>query len=195
MSLPGVTSIPAGLDLSIEIASAIEEWERLTGCRPFEMEDTDSTRFFDPSQSRILFFRPGPYVSVTSITVGVVPSSSGQVLTLNTDYFLQPYNAPENGRPFTSCRFSFDLYGSERSIKVIGRRGWAEQIPARAYQAVLKKVAAEALSASRGHTGQIDRIKQGPVEIEYSAHEGADTVSQFRHEFECAARAYAPKWM
>lgn len=165
------------LDLETLAAAAIREWEMATGWIPFLADSVAVTRYFDPQGPN---FRPqvggGGYVmdlgtgliSLTSITTGVSATAPGSVLTLDTDYWLTPYNADELGYPWTGISFLVPQWGTRRSIKVIGRFGYSMTVPDDAWLAIGHKAVTLALPEIASFiTGGVRKFTELGVTEEY----------------------------
>jgi hypothetical protein len=148
------SGIQTYIDLDSKVADARAKWENTTGYKPFL--GATQTRYFDPpgphssrsySQLKggrsVLWLDTG-LVSVTSVTVDTVaytqtaPGSS----TLN-DYWLEPANAPDDGRPYEQINFWGPVYGLPNSVVVVGTWGFGAAIPDDAFQGMLNDAAAE----------------------------------------------------
>lgn len=155
-------TVPAGVDLTDEIAAAVYQFERLTGFQPFKAETSDSTRNYDTQRYTgtpyVLDFGCG-YVSITSISV------DGTALVLGTDYWLEPSDAPSDAKPWTRARFATIYSSTPQAIEIVGKRGYASSIPDLAWSAVLDMVNMAVMAAEFG--SDVERIKQGPVEIQF----------------------------
>lgn len=129
-------------------AAAWQEWEKRTGYKPFLGETSDSTRYLDPpgpnnpgGGSRL--YLPWGLVSLTSLKVYCDPAdaTTGTALTANTDFFLMDaagdYIDPEDdGRPYELIEFRTRLWGGRKSIRLVGKRGYAAEIGEDVWEAI-----------------------------------------------------------
>ena len=157
-------------DVSEHLATAIDEWERGTNCRPFLAGQAATTRRFTPDRAgtRVLDLGTGA-VEIVSVVV------DGQTLTADQGYFAGPENAPDNGEPFTLIEFNGYVFGPPRSIVVSARWGYANEnaLPPAARGAVMGRaaiLAAEPLmqKALASGTSGVVRVKEGDVEREFA---------------------------
>lgn len=155
----------AGIDLQSKIDAATDRVEKVTGWKPFLMDSADVTRYYDPpgpNQSR--FFPGGGYLlttgggrildleagllQLTSISYAYSDSvdNSGNVTVItagteyvrDTQFFLQPFNAPAEGKPYEWVQLLATAWGAVRSVIVVGRFGYAASIPGDLYHAHLR---------------------------------------------------------
>jgi len=147
------------------VQSAIDKFEQGTEFIPFLAEPTDSTVQYTPQgpENRhggpgifarngggtILEFRGG-YVSVTSVTVGMVPDpitaamQGGTNLVWRLGYQLCPEDAPDRKRPYEWIRFTSRQYGTIGSIQIVGRRGFSATLREDVYRAIVAGAMCEA---------------------------------------------------
>jgi hypothetical protein len=139
----GVTldaSIDAFVDLTIQsITDYIENYcgEERFGKRIFEKPATDEdiTKYFDGNGSTYL--PVGDLKSLTSLEV------DGLVLVKNEDFYLKPYNAPLEGRPYSNieliqpsgsqssrAKAVYEYDKEQRNIKVVGKFRYSDTVPA-----------------------------------------------------------------
>lgn len=166
------------LDLGLEevALAAAREWEDMTGWIPFETADSDTTRYYDPPGpnavpeglgGRWRLQLDAPLTAVTSVRVGYSPENTvGTLLTLNTDFYLYPYNAQVAGRPWTAIEFRTSRWGARRSIQIVGRFGYSATIPDDAWLAIARRAASLALPeiATRISGGRTEFTEAGVTE-------------------------------
>lgn len=125
-------------------AAGVERFNRESGWLPFFASNSDTTREFDPpgfaggydssytrGGERKLLLRTG-LVSLTSLTVAAVAK------TLNTDFWLRPSNAVDEGRPYTIVEFRAPVYGEPNTIAIVGRWGYCTVLPDDAFESMLQ---------------------------------------------------------
>lgn len=130
----------------IAVASVVAEFERRTGWKPFLAEAVDSARYFDYTDQYGELQLNGGYVSITSVTV------SGTLQTVNTNYTLEPRNAVSDGYPYTHINFPYGGWRTgypttPNSIVIVGKRGFATELPADVWQSVQEAAALVALTS------------------------------------------------
>lgn len=128
------------LDFNGAIWSAITDWERDTHWEPFLADSSDQTVLFSPnelmSSPNELPYLPldGGFISITSIRTGVTATSTGTLLTANTDYWLKPDRAAAKNKPYTYIEFNnvtgsiYTIYWQPQSIQIIGKRGYCSTV-------------------------------------------------------------------
>ena len=145
--------VPDSLDLQDKCDEAAAEWESRVGWFPYLATDTTeapSTRLFDPPGPAAASGRPsgvrggkilcleGGLLSLTSLSVGVVPDGSGDydgapgtqgsLLTNNLNFFLRPQNAAARGLAWTEVEFLCPIRGVPQSVAVAGVWGRVTEI-------------------------------------------------------------------
>lgn len=182
----GVT-VPTGAVLADYVASAIAEWEDVTGWRPFLGATSSTTRAYTPPDGYLLDLRGG-FTSITAIRVGVSASSTGTLLVESTDYWLWPEDAVVGRRPYWGVKFAAAQFGQPNSITVAGKRGYYPSIDEDAYMAVLKRAMSIVISHSVGAVGAATKIEQGPVKFTMAP--GKSAMETLDGEFYAAAMRY-----
>jgi hypothetical protein len=153
------------LDQAVE--EAIDNIERDTGYKPL-LQSASASYFYDPpgpdfkgslrGGGRILELARG-FTSVTAVALAITPTDSvGEAQTVLTDYNLLPYNAVADGVPYTAIEFKYPVWGLTRSVKVTGTPGYAAELPASLYRAILKLAGSEVLKTMR------EGLSQSPVD-------------------------------
>lgn len=198
------------MDPDAKVAAAREEFERRTGWTPSIEDATDQTRYFDPPGPDGLAHSWGAWraggqeldlaadgpglLSLTELRVGVSTQSDGDALVENEDFFLKPYNAALNGRPFESVLFASVRGGAPRSIRIAGRWGFGARVPEDVWQAVLHQAAflcypEIALAISRG----LYSSKDQDHEVRYGSARGpavSEESRDWRDRFEATVSRY-----
>lgn len=139
----------ADADIDLALTAASRGIDSATG-RRFWKDATAKTRYYSaPAWDRVWI---NDLAELTSVTTD--PGDDGtftQAWTLNTDFFLEPLNAAEDGWPWTSIRVrgrsGLYLPVCERSVKVVGKFGWAA-VPEPIVQAT-KIIASKLMKRSR----------------------------------------------
>lgn len=205
LTTAGLVGSTDTFDYHTAIQAAIEEFEHLTGRRPFLRDAADVTRRYDPPGPRRSGFTyatthagGGIYLpldagllTVTAVYAGW-DGSSGSALTEGTDYILHPANAAAMGLPYDAIEFLYPMFGGRRSIAVVGKWGYSATVPYDVWEAVRGQAAANlapqiAASISRG----VISWKEADVAEEYGAKPLEHVVGQWRQAFVDAARHHA----
>jgi hypothetical protein len=173
----GVTVEPA--EVTSAIAAAVSQWERETNIYPFLAETQDSTVLLDPpawrtGDPRRLDLR-SCYVSFTTVTVEDTVLTEG-----DSGYYTVP-----DAAPYTALEFNDVVDGLPRSIEIVGKRGYSATVPDDAWLAVMD-LAVERLISRANSTGNVEKIKQGGVEIQY----GKTSYDSARAELSQTASRY-----
>lgn len=167
-------------------ALALDALERQTGFAPFFASESSSSRTFDPPEDGWLNLKAG-LVSIDSIYTGVTSTSDGTLEVQNDSFAVWPSEAFDCGKAVTRINFFGLMGGIPRSVVVTGKWGRMDSSH-RSYeaakQAVLMKAAALALELASGQPGEQKRVKQGPVEIEFSGTEGTSRKEAWTKAFD-----------
>jgi hypothetical protein len=165
--------------------ASIAEAERRLGWRPF-LEETGERLLPGPTRS-VYDMGALTVLSLTELRVGVeYDGTGGTVLAEGVDFLLSPLGEVR----FTEIVFLTGLMPG--LVKLTGDFGrytdWpvdlAEAIALRGTALALKEVAA-------GTAGDLRRIDQGAVKIEYGTEAGRGTIDRYEAEFTAAIRRYA----
>lgn len=120
----------ADADLSLAIGAASRAVDSMTDRRFWLDADANQVRYYTPRSSQTL--QIDDLVTLTGIVVDRVGDGSfSETWTLNTEYVLEPFNAPSAmpARPYEMIRVRQKstrcLPCSEQSVKVTGKFGWA----------------------------------------------------------------------
>ncbi len=155
----GSTSADELDDTVIEyhIEAASRYIDRETGTR-FFADSSDATRYYTPTDSYLLDIDPLS-ASPTSVSIDDAGVRSYTALTEDTDFEVMPYNASEEGQPYTQLAIITALSGNTwplftKAVKVIGKFGYPS-VPDDIREATLG--IAQSLNASRA--GQPDSGK------------------------------------
>jgi hypothetical protein len=183
----GITP-PSGLDRIR--AAVIAEWDRLTCYKPFLGASIESTFTYDPPY-KIKGFELdllGGFWQISSVKTGVTAYSTGTTLTQGTHYDVIPLNGDDEDRGWGKIRFRGHPGFEPASIEIIGKRGFAEQLPDDVFDAELEEMCRRAEEKVATSTGNVTEVKQGPVTLKFeksaSRFEGADK------RFKRLARSY-----
>lgn len=154
------------------IASAVAEFEGMSGHRPFIA--TVETNTFDVVLSASndgyrLDIEDHPFMKTGATIVHRDTLGNLTTLTAGEDYDLLPLNAGVHLNPHWIVRFRSNLYGGK--VEIEAPFGFATSVPQDVYDAILEYATAMKLNrlsngasfAANGMT--FSKIKQGPVEL------------------------------
>lgn len=105
-------------------------------CNRTFLAGSSTARYFDPVTNGRTLWLPVEATAISSVVVG------GSTLTLNSQYWLLPYNYSDDGIPINRIDF-FNIYfsplvpGNRRSVVVTGTWGYGSTIPEPVWQAML----------------------------------------------------------
>jgi hypothetical protein len=144
--------------------SAVEDFEMLTGIKPFKADANASTTIFSSAhESGDALYLPTTYFTLTSLKANVTPSDAGTELVVDQDYFL----LPEAG-PYDMVRFRGPRSFGIKDFSVTGRKGYSTTIPEDVFEAILLKAAVTIYNYQINIAGgNYEKVKQGPVELDY----------------------------
>lgn len=181
--------------LAIAIAASRDRFERDVH-RVMLAASTTTTRSFNPPVSRTGALHIDDLAALTSV-VYQPQGSEAQTLTVQVDYWIEPINAAAKLEPITRLifrrRWLEPIWPSmQQSIQVTGKWGYATDLPAAAYEAMLARAALGLL----GHiiplvTGGMTAFTEADVKEDYGSTPlgcsvslwkavDADAVRQFR---------------
>lgn len=156
------------IDLDAAMASAVSEWEKLTGWHPFLAAQAEVTRTFDPPGPTSTRWRYEGGGNVLDLGAGFLSVSS--VVHGTTDYiiggdsaqvYLLPVDAAAKERPFTDLRFCWPVFGVPQSIQVTGVCGYGAALPEDVWTILLRMAATDlAPELALLKTGGLLEVKQ-----------------------------------
>lgn len=173
------------LDCTGAVAQAVAELEDLTGWHPFVSDGKTVSRRIDPPDAGRLRL-PWGFLTVDSVYIGVTDDDPGSLLTQDTDYRLEPSGASYNGDPFDVIDGDRLTGRTPRSVQVtgtVGRMAANDPRVSEVRRQVLRRAAANFFFEAKGEDGTVKRLKQGPVDIEYSDREGLSRIEDWRDGF------------
>lgn len=171
------SAAPSADSIAPYILAAIEEWERKTGWRPFLEGASADWRYDPPAIGRTLDLQAG-FTEISAVRTGLNPTdSTGTLLTAESDYELRPVDARAIDRPYYEIKFIASPGSGSKSIKVTGKKGFDNLIADEVWLAVARRSAFLAIGDLTSGGDLTKRIKQGPVEIEFSS--GGSTLERW----------------
>lgn len=182
--------------------AAASEWEHSTGWNPFLAD----------SQLRY-FSLPGATSKLTSLGRGgnrYLQLNSGLLtpyfvkidnveLVRDSDYFLHPFNAINDNRPYTMIEFSVYRFGNSKTISVSGLFGFTEKIDSHIFETIMNIALVKILpTISVKKYGALTSWKDGEISENYNntgfAHSGL--IEYLKNEVNEAITAHRrfPGW-
>lgn len=185
----GITPPAGGEDA---VLAAIAEWEDRTGYKPFLGDTSAADWYFDGcfAGSNLLDLKGG-FWDVDSVAVNITyEDDDGTELVENRDYILLPMNAANMDRGWNQIKFLSSVPYGDRCVKIVGKRGYAEQIKEDAWRAILERAAAKCLADAVEGSSMLTKEKQGPVEYEYDTGENNTKIAIWNKGFSAAVVRY-----
>ena len=136
------TTLESYLDLQLALDAAYEDFKKAVGIKVFFAETSATTRYYD-TQGGPLVQIP-PYFTITAVHVGQSFETSSESFSKPLEYLDFPSGDP----PYTRLHFRDWQYAGPQRIGVTGRRGWSDDFPADAFQAILGRAAGVHLAPS-----------------------------------------------
>lgn len=194
--------------LTTLITRASRAIDKYTGRKPGAYyASADVTRYYDGPGYGLYNFAEGGYFDdrlhsgvshyaslwideLAAPPTQVAVAETGNVANYNpwpsTDYFLWPYNAPDDGLPY--LRLDLDiLYGSHRTwlgfrraVQVIGKFGYATTVPDDINQAVITFAARLYKRGQLSYSDKIAYIDQTTA-VAYLNHQDSDIAETIQH--------------
>lgn len=170
-------------------AAAAEQWEMETGYIPFLSSGASGTYYYDPPGSvskayqypwrgggKILEF-DGSFISISAIDTGInFDNPTGSSVDLNRFIYFIPNNYSNRHLPIEGIEFTYQIWGSPRSIRVKGVPGYTLTLPHRVWLAILNKAAAMFIPVVQGFiTNGVLEMREADVAERY----GADMFQSF----------------
>lgn len=156
------------LDYQGFVNAAISQWEADTGYVPFLFDNNPQTRTYDTPDGDLLELGGG----LLNIEQAEDFTMDGRTLVAGVDFDLFPYNAGDNGRPWTAVRFRYPLnsrYANRANISLTGEFGYCASLPADVARAILSLAAINIVPSISGASGTITQIRQDDVTISYGS--------------------------
>ena len=177
LTAAGLT-LPAWISSQEVIDLAVRRWEQVTGYSPWLADSADTTSIYSPTGSDIITLR-NPYVSMTSVTIDEV--------LLDANFW---DIGPDGGEPYDYLDLGTVTLGNPTTISIVGKKGWSATIPIDVWIAVFQEaldIAKEYIASASGAgelNGNVKKIKQASVEIEYFSKESRNfstgLISRYR---------------
>lgn len=154
------------LDYQSYVDAAVSQWEADTGYKPFLFNNNPQTRTYDTPDGDILELGSG----LLNIEQPEDFTMDGRTLVAGVDFDLFPYNAGDNGKPWTAVRFRYPLcsrYANRANISLTAEFGYCAVLPADVVRAILSLGAFNIMPSISGATGTITQVRQDDVAISY----------------------------
>lgn len=190
----GLTA-PSGLETHIK--AAVNEWESLTGWRPyfqvdenFDATSDSATWYYDsPEYSGLVLDLNRPFQSISAVKTGVTSTYAGDEQTENTDFRFLPMNYAALNLPITQIEFFSAPPGTIRSISVAGVAGIAE-IPDDVWLAVRDMAMRSAILEIIQGISTASELTQGPIKLKFDNEEGRSKMDRWESQFQSVARRH-----
>ncbi len=171
------------------VLAAIEEFERMTGWRPYLSDCAESVHYFDPPERwrQEPLDLGGGFAEISEIRVRVGYARNGSALVEHRDYELLEYGGDSTS--WWGIRFVVDPGNGPRSIKVTGKRGAVEEISEDAFEGILAGAAARSMRMTQTGPGPVHMERLGPRTVEYDNDPCLETATRLEKQFmEAVAR-------
>lgn len=161
----------AGLTVSDDLSDLLDtaaesgrlDFERASG-RKFIGDTAATTYYFDPPADTQGLLSLAPCRDMYSVSSVIYYPTNGTstTLTLNTDYWLEPFNALAEERPYEYVQFREGRWQCplspilRRSIQISGKAGWAATCPDDAWEAMVYRAMWQAAGALLGSSRAVD---------------------------------------
>lgn len=176
-------------------ADAIAQFESQTGWNPWLPTGTES-QYLDPPklwQQDNLYLRFPVTSGAMVYAYWSESTSTGTLLTENTDYEWVTHQFPGGNEGIYGIRFLRSPGTAKRSIKITGTRGTSCEIPDDLYQAILDGAFGMAIPVFRGAAdGPVSEEKTGPVSVKYGIEAGRSKEDVLKASFQKAIARYTP---
>lgn len=141
----------ADLDIQTMILAASRGIDKVTGRRFYPDSDANQVRYYTPESTS--FVAIDDLITLTALASDKYGDNTfGDTWTVNTDFVLEPLNAPADGWPYQNIRqqprssLTFGA-GVPRSVRVTGKFGWTA--PPEAVKTLTKLIAARLVKRTR----------------------------------------------
>lgn len=117
----------ADADVATALIAASRGIEKLCRRRFYADADDTTVRYYTPSSLRLV--RLDDLIVLSEFVSGFGQNTFDTTWTENTDFVLEPLNAPADGWPYTRLRtlgWAQRLSPNTRSVRVTGQFGWSE---------------------------------------------------------------------
>lgn len=139
------------IDFAAKIAAAIERWEN--DVKWYPALSNRQTRTYDPPgpaairSGNFLAYRGGGRIldldggllQLDSLIVGTVPFTQGVLPDMSQgNFWLKPWNAPNQGLPYRTIEFLTPIYGNPEAVQITGTWGRYLKVPDDVWEAILQ---------------------------------------------------------
>lgn len=181
-SAQGLTP-PSGIARYVD--SAIAEWESTTGYYPFLGSQEELVWMFDgcPLGTSRLDLRGG-FWEIASVTIDISYDGTGTLFIENRDYILLPQNAANENRGWNAIQFLSRSPVGFRCVEIVGKRGYAEELPDDVWSAIIERAAAGAMLEAIQGSGVERKVQQGPVTVEFDTDSANSKIGIWNSNFD-----------
>jgi hypothetical protein len=186
----GVTA-SGSADLSALLNSATLEFETRTGRQKYQ-GDTGVTavRYTIPAlQGNSVRLTIADCWAITEVRTNYSGGSTGVVLTEYTDFIHRPDGHTQKKRPIEAIQFVYMPSIEPGSILITGKLGYASDMPADVFEAILSGAAAQLMTQQAGESGTITDEKNGDRSVKYSGDQNS-TIQRLQSVFDLTASRY-----
>lgn len=114
----------ADADITVAITAASRAIEKLCRRRFWLDPDANQVRYYNATSHRVV--RIDDLVTLTELATGYGQDTFDVIWTENTQFILEPMNAPSDGWPFTRIRAVYNHFPHQRrAVRVTGQFGWS----------------------------------------------------------------------
>lgn len=188
LSEMGLTA-PSDDTIEAQIAAAVGAWEKMTNYEPFLGSGNDETRYLT-ADTCLIDFGGGITAVPTSLTINGTYDDNGDyqngtALVRNRDYILMPQNALAKGLPFTYCKLvRYRVLGREGAVKIVASFGYAETVPALAWEAVMRCILALLMPQQMiSVSGGLERVSEFDATEHYGAQGPVPTATRYFEDY------------
>jgi len=208
----------------VKAAAAVAEWENAVRWFPFLIPaDPNSpgnpvvtTRVFDPPgpaavrSGNFLAYRgggrilrlptglaasPAPTLGIGDPPVALVLSNGSDSFAADAQCWLQPYDAPAQGKPYREIEFLTPMYGNPAAVSVTGAFGYSPVCQDDVWDAVLKRAAGKCFSEiALGLSQGVSAIQSEETRVQFSTNSDggplAQVLRQWDYDWQTAVRNY-----
>jgi hypothetical protein len=187
----GVTA-SGSADLSALLNSATLEFETRTGRQKYQ-GDTGVTavRYTIPAlQGNSVRLTIADCWAITEVRTNYSGAGTGVVLTEYTDYIHRPDGHTQKKQPIEAIQFVYMPSIEPGSILITGKLGYASDMPADVFQAILSRAASQLLIQQAGESATVAEEKQGDRSVKYGSEAGRGTIDRLQKVFDLTASRY-----
>jgi len=187
----GVTA-SGSADLAALLNSATLEFETRTGRQKYQGDTgTTAVRYTVPLlQGNIVRLTIADCWAITEVRINYSGAGTGVVLTEYTDFIYRPDGYTQKRRPIEAIQFVYMPSIEPGSILITGKLGYAADMPADVFEAILSGAAAQLMTQQAGDSGTITEEKNGDRSVKYGTEADQGTIDRLQRVFDQTASRY-----